>query len=120
MVDTSKFKKDRPVKIHWASFWAGSPWMAAMGEHLQQEFAKYPNVTFTYSDGQNKKEKLIADIEDAANKNPDLIIVTAGDAESPRDVVATAVKKGIPVVALQKVINGDEVTRSRPSPSWRR
>lgn len=110
LIDTSQFKKSGPYKVHWASYWTGHPWMADMQRHLEVEFAKHKDVTFTVSDGQNKKEKLIADIEDAIARQPDLLIITSGDADSPRDAVARAVQDGIPVLSLQKVLNGCEVT----------
>jgi ABC-type sugar transport system substrate-binding protein len=103
-------KKQGPYQIHFAVYSAGHPWIAAMVDHLKAHLEEDPNYKLTMSDGQLKKEKLIADIEDAISRKVHLILVNSSDADSPKEVVARAIAAGIPVLGVQKGVNTDKIT----------
>lgn len=102
--------KKGPYKIHFAVYSVGHPWIAAMVDHLKGHLEEDPNYEITISDGQLKKEKLIADIEDAISRKVDLILVNSSDADSPKEVVERAIAAGIPVLGVQKGVNSDKIT----------
>lgn len=109
-VDTSKFKKAPPYKVHFAVYSTSHPWVASLVDHMKLHLGSDPNFVLTVSDGQMKKEKLISDVEDAMAKGVDLLLINSSDADSPREVVERAAAKGIPVLGVQKGVNSDKVT----------
>lgn len=109
--ETATFKKAPPWKVHFAQYWTGIPILAQWRTIMRQVVASdYPEMQLSLSDGQNNPLKLVSDLEDAIARKVDLIIVNTGDSQIPVPVVERAVARGIPVVAMQKRINTEQVT----------
>lgn len=77
---------------------------------VRDEIAKYPNLNFTYSDAKGQTSLLIAQIEKFILMKVDLIILGTNDEEALVRVVAKAYESGIPVIVLDRGINGSDFT----------
>lgn len=102
---------EEPWDVHFAQYWTGTPVLAAFRDHLTDIVKRdYPNVKLSISDAENDPTKLVSDIETAITRQVDAIIVNAGDGTTPVPAVERAVEAGIPVIAMQKRIDSDQVS----------
>ena len=77
---------------------------------VRDALAIEPNIKFIYSDAKGQTSLLISQIEKFIAKNIDLIIIGTNDADAVVPVVSKAYKAGIPVIILDRGINGKEYT----------
>ncbi|MFA6195489.1 MAG: substrate-binding domain-containing protein [Sulfurimonas sp.] len=77
---------------------------------VRDAVAKNANLSFVYSDANGKTSLLIRQIEEFINSKVDLIIVGTNDADAVVPVVSKAYKQNIPVIILDRGINGDAYT----------
>jgi len=82
----------------------------AQVHEVRDEVAKHANLKFVYSDAKGQTSLLIAQIEKFIVMKVDLIILGTNDEETVVPVVAKAYKSGIPVIVLDRGINGDNFT----------
>jgi ribose transport system substrate-binding protein len=82
----------------------------AQVNEVRDEAAKYPQLSFIYSDAQGQTSLLIRQIEQFIEQKVDLIILGTNDEKTVVPVVAKAYKSGIPVIVLDRGINGSNFT----------
>ena len=88
----------------------GEPWRQAMNDQIQAAAAKNPNLKVVFADAAQNNTKQIADIENFLQQGVDLLIVSPNEAAPLTDVVAKAYDKKIPVILLDRKVNGDKYT----------
>ena len=71
---------------------------------------KYSNITFVYSNAEGKTSTLFRQINQFIIQKVDLIIVGTNDKEAIVPVVSKAYKSGIPVIILDRGIQGTDYT----------
>lgn len=71
---------------------------------------KYPNIHFETSDAKGKTALLIRQINNFIDTKADLLIIGTNDEKAVVPVIAKAYKKGIPVIILDRGIQGDAYT----------
>ena len=77
---------------------------------VRDAVAKHDNFKFVYSDAKGKTSLMIRQINKFISKKVDLIILGTNNAKSVVPVVAKAHNSGIPVIVLDRGIDGDEYT----------
>ena len=77
---------------------------------VRDAVAKHSELKFIYSDAKGKTSLMIRQIEKFIIQKVDLIIVGTNNAKSVVPVVAKAYHSGIPVIVLDRGIEGDEYT----------
>ena len=77
---------------------------------VRDEVAKHPNLKFIYSDAKGQTSLLIRQMEKFIMMKVDLIILGTNDAQAVVKVVAKAYNSGIPVIVLDRGIDGNEYT----------
>lgn len=77
---------------------------------VRDEIAKYPQLSFKYSDAKGKTSLMIRQIEGFINQKVDLLILGTNDEKAIVPVVSKARKAGIPVILLDRGILGDDYT----------
>ena len=77
---------------------------------VRDAVAKHDNLKFVYSDAKGKISLMIRQINKFISKKVDLIILGTNNAKSVVPVVAKAHNSGIPVIVLDRGIDGDEYT----------
>jgi len=103
-------KKDKYV-IGMSQCNLGEPWRVAMNAQLEAAAAQYPEFEVIYADAAQDNSKQIADIENFVQKKVDLIIASPNEATPLTNAVEAAYNAGIPVILLDRKIDGDGYTQ---------
>jgi len=95
--------------IGFSQGWSGIKWVVQMREDILQTAEKY-GLKVIVTDGLDKADKQMGDIEDLITLNVDVILVSTYHAEAIVPAVKKAEEAGIPVVVLSSEIPGVDVT----------
>jgi ribose transport system substrate-binding protein len=88
----------------------GEPWRVQMNEDLERAAARHPHLTIVFKDAQNDSLVQRAQVEELIAQRIDLLIISPKEAAPLTKPVAEAYRKGIPVVVLDRAVQGDEYT----------
>ncbi len=89
----------------------GEPWRVAMNDQIKMEAEKHPEFKVIYADAAQDNSKQIADIQNFIQQKVDLIITSPNEATPLTNVVKEAYEAGIPVILLDRKIDGDTYTQ---------
>jgi len=103
-------KKDQYV-IGMSQCNLGEPWRVAMNDQIAAAAAKHPEFKVIYSDAAQDNSKQIADIENFIQMGVDLLIASPNEATPLTNVIKKAYEAGIPVILLDRKIDGDTYTQ---------
>jgi len=99
----TEVKKEKVIGF--SQGWSGITWLRIMREEVLEE-GKKQGMTVHVSDGDNKGEKQLADIEDFINSKVDVLIISTYQAQAIASGVQRALKAGIPVIVISSDIPG--------------
>ena len=88
----------------------GEPWRQAMNDQIDAAAKKHPNLKVVFADAAQNNAKQVADVENFLQQGIDLLIISPNEAAPLTDVVAKVHDKGIPVIVLDRKVNGDKYT----------
>jgi ribose transport system substrate-binding protein len=88
----------------------GEPWRVQMNADVEAAAAKHPNVKLVLKDAQNDSLRQRAQVEELAAAKVDLLIISPKEAAPLTKPVAEVHKSGIPVIVLDRAVEGDEFT----------
>jgi ribose transport system substrate-binding protein len=88
----------------------GEPWRVQMNEDIKQAAAKHPNLKVIFKDAQNESLTQRAQVEELIGQGIDLLIISPKEAAPLTRPVAEAYDKGIPVIVLDRAVEGDKFT----------
>ena len=88
----------------------GEPWRQAMNDQIAAAAAKHPELNVVFSDAAQNNAKQVADVENFLQQGVDLLIISPNEAAPLTDVVAKVCAAGIPVIVLDRKVNGDQYT----------
>jgi ribose transport system substrate-binding protein len=88
----------------------GEPWRAQMNEDIARAAAKHPNVKVIFKDAQNESLTQRSQIEELVGQGIDLLLVSPKEAAPLTRPVAEAYDQGIPVIVLDRAVEGDKFT----------
>ena len=91
----------------------GEPWRVAMNDQIAAAAAEYPMFEVIYADAAQDNSKQIADIENFIQMQVDLIIASPNEATPLTNVIKRAYESGIPVILLDRKIDGDTQRTAR-------
>ena len=97
------------VGISQASF--AEPWRSVANAQLKETAAKHPELKIILLDGRQDNNKQISDIQSLINQKVDLIIASPNEAKPLTAVLSKAYKSGIPVILVDRKIEGDDYTQ---------
>lgn len=89
----------------------GEPWRVAMNSQIAAAAKDYPMFEVIFSDAAQDNSKQIADIENFMQMGVDLIITSPNEATPLTNVVKRAYEEGIPVILLDRKIDGETYTQ---------
>jgi ribose transport system substrate-binding protein len=89
----------------------GEPWRVAMNAQIKEAAKKYPELKVVYSDAAQDNAKQVADIENFIQQKVDLLITSPNEAKPLTAVIKKAYEAGIPVILLDRGIEGDTYTQ---------
>jgi ribose transport system substrate-binding protein len=88
----------------------GEPWRVQMNADIAQAAAKHPTLEMRWKDAQNDSLRQRAHVEELAAQGIDLLIISPKESAPLTKPVADVYKKGIPVIVLDRAVEGDEYT----------
>lgn len=88
----------------------GEPWRQAMNDQISAAAAKHPELKVVFADAAQNNAKQVADVENFLQQKIDLLIISPNEAAPLTDEVAKAYDQGIPVIVLDRKVNGDKYT----------
>lgn len=88
----------------------GEPWRVQMNADIKAAAAEQPEIKVLYKDAQNKTEVQQAQVKEFVAQGVDLIIISPKESRPLTRPVAEAMKAGIPVIVLDRQLEGDGYT----------
>jgi len=86
------------------------PWRVQMDADIRAAAEKHPNLKVIFKDAQNDTLKQRAHVEEYVGAKVDLILISPKEAAPLTEPVAKAVDAGIPVIVLDRAVQGDKYT----------
>ncbi len=86
------------------------PWRLAMNADIDSAAKAYPDLDIVYADAQQDNAKQVADVENFLQQKIDLLIISPNEAKPLTAVVERVFKAGIPVIIIDREIEGDSYT----------
>lgn len=89
----------------------GEPWRVQMNEDVKTAASQHADeIEVIFKDAQNKTEAQQAQVREFIQMGVDLIIISPKEARPLTKPVAEAYQKGIPVIVLDRKVEGDQYT----------
>lgn len=88
----------------------GEPWRQAMNDQIEAAAAEHPQLEVVFADAAQDNAKQVADVEGFLQQGIDLLIISPNEAAPLTQVVARACEQGVPVIVLDRKVNGDQYT----------
>ncbi len=88
----------------------GEPWRVQMNSDIKRAADALDNIQVIFKDAQNDTLKQRAHIEEFVSQGVDLLIISPKEAAPLTPPVAKAYQAGIPVIVLDRAVNGEEFT----------
>lgn len=105
------FAEEKTYVIGMSQCNLGEPWRVAMNDQIAAAAKDYPMFDVIYADAAQDNSKQIADIENFIQMQVDLIIASPNEATPLTNVIKRAYEAGIPVILLDRKIDGDTYTQ---------
>jgi ribose transport system substrate-binding protein len=86
----------------------GEPWRVQMNEDIKRAAAGRPNLKLIYKDAQNDSLVQRSQVEELVQQGIDLLIISPKEAAPLTQPVAEAYDKGVPVIVLDRAVQGDK------------
>jgi ribose transport system substrate-binding protein len=86
------------------------PYRQRMDDDIRAAAEDVPQFSVEFADAQQDNAKQVSDVENFLTKQIDLLIISPNEATPLTSVVAKAYNKGIPVVVLDRKVDGDAYT----------
>ncbi|GMV35800.1 MAG: hypothetical protein AMXMBFR61_03080 [Fimbriimonadales bacterium] len=88
----------------------GEPWRQQMNKDVEEAAKAYPELRVIFKDAQNKSEVQQQHVKEFMQQGVDAIIISPKETEPLTAPVAEAYKSGIPVIVLDRAVNGEDFT----------
>ena len=88
----------------------GEPWRVQMNNDIKAAAAEHPELTVLYKDAQNKTPVQQAQVKEFVEQGVNLLIISPKEALPLMKPVADAMAAGIPVIVLDRKVEGDKYT----------
>ena len=88
----------------------GEPWRVQMNKDVEAAAAQHPELQVIYKDAQNNSETQQNQVREFKQLGVNLIIISPKEARPLTKPVAEAYKAGIPVIVLDRKVEGDQYT----------
>lgn len=87
------------------------PWRAQFNKDIIAEAEKHPNVELIITDGEDRTEKQVADVENLIRQEVDALLISPKELAGLTGVVLQAIDAGIPVFVLDRNVDTDKFTQ---------
>jgi ribose transport system substrate-binding protein len=87
------------------------PWRAQFNKDIIAEAANHPDVELIITDGEDRTEKQVADVENLIRQEVDALLISPKESAGLTGVVEQAIAAGIPVFVLDRNVETDGYTQ---------
>ena len=101
---------DAPWVIGYSQCNLGEPWRVQMNADVNKAAEAEPRVKVIYKDAQNDTLRQRSHVEEYVSQGVDLIVISPKEV-SLREPIAKAFKAGIPVIILDRAVEGEDFTQ---------
>lgn len=105
------FAQDKKWKIGFSQATTIEPWRAQFNKDIIAEAAKHPDVELIITDGEDKTEKQVADVENLIRQEVDALLISPKESAGLTGVVLQAIDAKIPVFVLDRNVETDKYTQ---------
>jgi len=88
----------------------GEPWRVQMNQDIAEAAKEHPELQVLFSDAQNRSETQQSQVREFIQRRVDLIIISPKEARPLTKPVAEAMDARIPVIVLDRKVEGDKYT----------
>jgi ribose transport system substrate-binding protein len=88
----------------------GEPWRVQMNADLERAAKRHPRIEIVFKDAQNDSLTQRAHVEELLQQKVDLLIISPKESAPLTKPVAEVYKLGIPVIVLDRAVEGSEFT----------
>ena len=101
---------ERPFVIGMSQCNLGEPWRVQMNEDIRKAAATHPTLHVVFKDAQNDSLVQRAQVEELLAQGIDVLVISPKEAAPLTKPVAEAYRKKVPVIVLDRAVQGDEFT----------
>src|SRR5580700_4981814 len=84
------------------------PWRVQFNKDIEAEAKNHPELELIITDGQDKTEKQVADVENLIAQQVDVLLISPKESAGLTGVVEKAIDAKIPVIVLDRNVNTDK------------
>ena len=84
------------------------PWRVQFNKEMRKEAEKHPELELIISDGQDRTEKQVADIENFIVQRVDVLLISPKESAGLTGATLKAIDAGIPVIILDRNVDTDK------------
>ncbi len=88
----------------------GEPWRVAMNAEVAERAKDFPDLQIVFADAQQDNAKQVADVETFLRQRIELLMISPNEAKPLTPVVERVFRAGIPVIVIDRGIEGDNYT----------
>src|SRR3954465_6478013 len=111
LLPSHSLAQDKKWKIGFSQATPIEPWRAQFNKDIIAEAAKHPNVELIITDGEDKTEKQVADVENLIRQEVDALLISPKESAGLTGVVEKAIDARIPVFVLDRNVDTDRYTQ---------
>lgn len=100
--------QDKKLRIGFSQATTIEPWRAQFNKDIIAEAANHPEVELIITDGEDKTEKQVADVENLIRQEVDAILISPKESAGLTGVVLQAIDAKIPVFVLDRNVDTDK------------
>jgi ribose transport system substrate-binding protein len=100
--------QDKKWRIGFSQATTIEPWRAQFNKDIIAEAAKHPEVELIITDGEDKTEKQVADVENLIRQEVNAILISPKESAGLTGVVLQAIDAKIPVFVLDRNVDTDK------------
>jgi ribose transport system substrate-binding protein len=98
-------------KIGFSQVTTIEPWRVQFNKDIQEEAKKHPEVDLIITDGNDKTEKQVADVENLIRQEVNVLLISPKESAGLTGVVEKAIDAKIPVIVLDRNVDTDRYTQ---------
>jgi ribose transport system substrate-binding protein len=87
------------------------PWRVQFNKDIEAEAKNHPEVDLIITDGQDKTEKQVADVENLIAQQVDVLLISPKESAGLTGVVEKAIDAKIPVIVLDRNVDTKRITQ---------
>src|SRR6476659_1339600 len=103
--------QDKKWKIGFSQATTIEPWRVQFNKDMRAEAAKHPEVELIITDGEDKTEKQVADVENLIRQEINVLLISPKVSAGLTGVVEKAIDAKIPVIVLDRNVDTKRINQ---------